>query len=1116
MPTICCIHFIQRLLHITFHTPHNVQTCSLAASLSNALPLNRSDCPLGCNIGGSPIDIMHCLRSFLLSTLVFAFLGFDSGAASIAPRQSAHSNSTTGSVYNTRFANVTWDNAAWQVRTTNLDQGHYQSRLSIANGYLGINVAAAGPFFEADVPVAGDNINGWPLFGERQTFATIAGFFDEQPTTNGTNFEWLNQYGGESVISGVPHWGGIIVDLGAGVYLDATVDNSTISNFSSTLNAKEGLSTWSYTWSPVNSSDLSFDIAYTMFAHKLYVNQGFVQLQIKPSADTNVSIVNVLDGTSAVRTNFTSSGMEGSQIYTAVTPYNVHSVTAYIYATLAGSAELDTASLAIVTDKPYIGVNQSSIAQAANAALKAGQTTTVTKYVGGATSDAFTDPKKTAQGACVQAMQTGFNKSLATHVEEWAVVLTPDSVDSYAFPENDTLPSDTYIIESAITAVLNTYYLLQNTVSANALANVSSAFIDTWSISVGGLTSDSYAGLIFWDAEIWMQPGLAVSHPQAAKQIAKYRVRTYEQAKANAQTAYKSSKNTTSFSSDAAVFPWTSGRYGNCTGTGPCFGNHLPKAFKDVVRTDRITDYEYHINGDIAQEFANYWVASGDNDFFYFSLLPIYNSIATFYSEVVTRNGSSYVLTNMTDPDEYANGVDNGGFTMPLIADTLTNANKFRQMFNMSPNTTFDDIAANIFISRDPGAGIIDEYTGMNGSIEVKQADVVLDTFPLNYQNNYTAQDSLNDLEFYAGKQSLDGPGMTYAIFSIVASAVDQAGCSSYTYQQYSEQPYARAPWFQLSEQLIDDYTLNGGTHPAYPFLTGHGGANQVTVFGYLGLRLTPDYTLHLDPSLPPQIPHLKYRTFYWQGWPISAIANQTHTTVTRLSQRLTTANRTFADVSIPVQIGNSKSTTYQLPPNGSITLPNRNIANITAVAGNIAQCLPVTSPDDYQPGQFPISAVDGAASTKWQPNLSNTSQSITVSLATQAFQPITGFFFDWAQSPPTNFTIIFHNDSTIDASAVTATVQSNVPVSRPYNATQINLITPYLSNTSNVTLEPAVYSGSYATLSIQGNQASNATNATGATVAEWAILGTRNQTLLVSGLEQRGKGVDVGRILRK
>lgn len=427
---------------------------------------------------------------------------------------------------------------------------------------------------------------------------------------------------------------------------------------------------------------------------------------------------------------------------------------------------------------------------------------------------------------------------------------------------------------------------------------------------------------------------------------------------------------------------------------------------------------------------------------------------------------------------------------MPLIANTLTNANMFRQMFGLSANTTFAEIAANIFISRDAGAGIIDEYTGMDGSISVKQADVVLDTFPLNYQNNYTAQNSRNDLEYYAGKQSLNGPGMTYAIFSIVASAVDTSGCSSYTYQQYCEQPYARAPWFQFSEQLTDDFTTNGGTHPAYPFLTGHGGANQVTLFGYLGLRLTPDFTLHVNPSLPPQIPNIKYRTFYWQGWPVSATANQTHTTLTRLSTPYTTANLTFASASIPVQVGNSNSTSYRLKPDGTLTLPNRNISSNLAVTGNIAQCLPVSSSDEFQPGQFPISAVDGAASTKWQPSRSNISQSLTITLAPQPFKPVTGFFFDWAQNPPTNFTVLFHNISTPDSSAVTATTQSNVAISVPYNTTQINSITPYMSNTTNVTLTPPIYSGRYATLMIQGNQASDLTNAAGATVAEWAIIG--------------------------
>ena len=492
----------------------------------------------------------------------------------VARRQSSNSSN---SVYSTRFPHVTWDNAAWQVKTAQLDQGHYQSRMSIANGYLGINVAAAGPFFEADSPVNGDVINGWPLFGKRQTFTGIAGFWDEQPTTNGSNFPWLNQYGGESVISGVPHWGGLIVDAGNRQYLGASVDSNTISGFSSTLDAKAGVMEWQYTWTPANAGGVSFKIAYTMFAHKLYINQGFVQLQIQPSADCNVSIVNVLDGTSAVRTNFVSSGMDGSQIHTAVQPNGVNNVTAYLYATMSGSAELDASSLAMVSNKPYIGVNDSSIAQSANAMLKVGKTAVITKYVGAATSDGFLDPQGLAKSSCSKAMSTGFDQSLIYHAAEWAHVFPEDSVDNYTYPQNGTLPADEFLVESAITAVLNEYYLLQNTISQDALANLNNPPIDTNSIAVGGLSSDSYAGLIFWDAEIWMQPGLAASHPQAVKQIAKYRVARYAQARANAQTAYTSSKNKTAFSSDAAVYSWTSGRQGNCTGTGPCFGELAPQ-----------------------------------------------------------------------------------------------------------------------------------------------------------------------------------------------------------------------------------------------------------------------------------------------------------------------------------------------------------------------------------------------------------------------------------------------------------------------------------------------------------------------------------------------------------
>lgn len=552
---------------------------------------------------------------------------------SLALLLAAFSSSALGQVYDTRFADVTWDNENWILTTTTLDQGHYQSRMSLANGYLGINVAAVGPFFEVDTPVDGDMISGWPLFSRRQTFATISGFWNYQPTTNGTNFEWLNQYGGESVISGVPHWAGLTVESSSGKVLNASVDASQISNFASSMNFKTGVLSWNYTWTPTSGSPLA--VAYTMFVHKLNVNQAAVQLTLTATNDANVTVTDVLEGDCAVRTDFVDSGSDtnSSTIWTAVRPNGISNVTAYIYSKLAGDGVSTTTS---ITHNPAIGANESSIAQSVQVALKAGTATTITKYIGGASTDAFADPQSVAQNAASAAAESGFQTLLQSHQAEWASILTKDSVDDYSF-ENGTLPSDPYVVEQQITSVTNPYHLLQNTVSSNAKAQAgNNTMLSVNSISVGGLGSDSYAGLVFWDADVWMAPGLLVAFPEAAGATADYRARLFPQAQKNVDMAFSSSQNETGkfSSSSAAVYPWTSGRFGNCTGTGPCF------------------DYEYHINGDIGLNLFNNYVVTGDKATFSNKYFPVYDSIATFYSELVTLNQSTgnYGLTNATDP----------------------------------------------------------------------------------------------------------------------------------------------------------------------------------------------------------------------------------------------------------------------------------------------------------------------------------------------------------------------------------------------------------------------------------------------------------------------------------
>ncbi|KAA8569458.1 hypothetical protein EYC84_001090 [Monilinia fructicola] len=134
--------------------------------------------------------------------------------------------------------------------------------------------------------------------------------------------------------------------------------------------------------------------------------------------------------------------------------------------------------------------------------LKAGETAVFYKYVGIASTDKFNDAKNVARAAQKSAQEIGWDNLLAEHVAAWAKVLTPDSVDDFTDPATGELPDDPNVQALHIASVANTLLsLLQN------LQPDGSGLNDN-SISVGGLYSDSYAGLVFWDADYWMAPGL--------------------------------------------------------------------------------------------------------------------------------------------------------------------------------------------------------------------------------------------------------------------------------------------------------------------------------------------------------------------------------------------------------------------------------------------------------------------------------------------------------------------------------------------------------------------------------------------------------------------------------
>jgi trehalose/maltose hydrolase-like predicted phosphorylase len=101
--------------------------------------------------------------------------------------------------------------------------------------------------------------------------------------------------------------------------------------------------------------------------------------------------------------------------------------------------------------------------------------------------------------------------------------------------------------------------------------------------------------------------------------------------------------------------------------------------------------------------------------------------------------------------------VDNAAFTIASAANLLFLANDLQVQQGMAINQTWNTQAKNINFPR-AASNITLEFETMNNSVVVKQADVVLLTYPLDYGQNYTAADKLMDLDYVSFVRELRLP----------------------------------------------------------------------------------------------------------------------------------------------------------------------------------------------------------------------------------------------------------------------------------------------------------------------------------------------------------------------
>ncbi|MET8181503.1 discoidin domain-containing protein [Streptomyces sp. NPDC005336] len=775
----------------------------------------------------------------------------------------------------------------WALSSTRIDpKDSYHAY--VGNGYLGQRVPPNGTGYAA----AGDK-TGWPLFTPRYDGSFVSGLYAHNAKTTENR----------QVAAALPTWSTLNVATGGkgAQTFGSGTPAGRISHYRQTVFMRCGLVRTSLTWTA--SDGRATDLTYDVLADRDDAHVGAVRLRMTPHWRGDATVTDLLDGRGARRMAQTGGGAhKGGTVDVAFRTDGTKTEGA-VASTLRSGKGVQGA-----TRRKGGAARELSARQALRFPVRPGRSYEVSKYVGVDTALTSRAPRAAALAASRRAADRGWDTLFAAHSAAWRALWRSD-IEVRGARQRD----------------------LQAWVRSAQYGLLSATRVGSRnSISPTGLTSDNYAGLVFWDAETWMYPGLLAGHPELAKSIVEYRYKTRAGARANARK----------LGYPGLFYPWTSASRGGLW--TECHSWDPPHC-----RTQN------HLQSDIALAAWQYYQATGDTGWLRARGWPVLKGIAEFWAGCATRNADgSYSIKNVAGPDEYSNGVDDGVFTNAGAATALRNAARAARVLGHPAPAAWTRIADKLRIPYDKKKQVFQQYDGYKGSM-IKQADTVLLMYPLEWP--MSGQAAAKTLDYYAARTDPDGPAMTDSVHAIDAASLGEPGCSSYTYLMRSIKPFVRGPFDQFSEargqKAGAQDPLSGS--PAQDFLTGKGGFLQVFTHGLTGMRMGED-GVRLNPTLPPQLHDgVTLRGLRWQRRTYE-VAIGPHETTVRL-----TAGKPFGI--------DSPRGGKQIVSRGAPALLKTRRPDLEPT-DNLARCRTATA-STQEPGMYAGAALDGNTATAWVPD---------------------------------------------------------------------------------------------------------------------------------------------------
>ncbi|MCL2035405.1 MAG: family 65 glycosyl hydrolase, partial [Oscillospiraceae bacterium] len=383
--------------------------------------------------------------------------------------------------------------------------------------------------------------------------------------------------------------------------------------------------------------------------------------------------------------------------------------------------------------------------------------------------------------------------------------------------------------------------------SYNLYCLLQSAGRDTVSnITAKGLSGEGYEGHYFWDTEIYMLPFFLLTRPWHAKNLLEYRYMLLDAAREHAKILGHEK---------GALYAWR-------TITGSECSPYYPSG-----------SAQYHINGDVAHSFMQYYYATKDIDFMAEKGAEVLVETARLWLGAGAYDRKGRLCYNgVTGPDEYTCMINNNYFTnvsaknnlisAAYICGELERAGKFgalKERLNITDDEllSFQKAACDIYIPYDEELGINPQDDSFLDKQTVELSEIPKENFPIlmhyhplwmyrtqickqpdvvlaHYLYGGADAETMKKSYEYYEKITTHDSSLSKCIFSIMASRL---GLDEKAYSYFNGT--VRTDLDNLQGNTRD------GVHTA-----NMGGAYLCVVAGFAGLKILQD-GFHFAPRLP-------------------------------------------------------------------------------------------------------------------------------------------------------------------------------------------------------------------------------------------------------------------------